>query len=200
RSARNPSPKLLILAAIPLAPAALAQQAASESGVSALQEVVVTAQKREEKLHDVPMGVSAVAMDDIDKQQLVDFADLEAKVPGLSVQLAAPGLERLTLRGENVGGIGSTVTTYIDETPFGSSNALANGSILAGDFDTWDLQRVEVLRGPQGTLYGAGSEGGLFKYVTNAPDPQRFASAVQVGDMDIAHGENAASAKGMVNV
>ena len=63
------------------------------------------------------------------------------------------------------------MTTYIDDTPFGSSNALANGFGFSGDFDTWDLQRVEVLRGPQGTLYGAGSEGGLLKYVTNPPDP-----------------------------
>ena len=102
---------------------------------------------------------------------LIDFADLETQVPGLSVELTAPGLDRLTIRGENVGGVGSTVTTYIDDVPFGSSNALANGDGLAGDFDTWDLQRVEVLRGPQGTLYGAGSEGGLLKYVTDPPDP-----------------------------
>lgn len=190
---------LLILAAV-AGPAALAQQAAADSGVSALQEVVVTAQKREEKLHDVPMGISAVVADDINTQQLVDFADLQSKVPGLSVQLSAPGLERLSIRGENVGSVGSTVTTYIDETPFGSSNALANGSVLAGDFDTWDLQRVEVLRGPQGTLYGAGSEGGLLKYVTNAPDPTKFAAALQLGDEEVSNGENAGSVKGMVNV
>src|SRR6185312_16653299 len=149
---------------------------------------------------DVPMGVSAVGSDDINKQQLVDFADLQSKVPGLSVQLNAPGLERLTIRGENVGSVGSTVTTYIDETPFGSSNALANGSILAGDFDTWDLQRIEVLRGPQGTLYGAGSEGGLLKYVTNAPDPTKFAAAAQVGGEDVTDGGAGGSGKGMLNM
>lgn len=201
RSPRISSLSVLILApAFADAPAFAADASVSDTGAAGLQEVVVTAQKREEKLHDVPMGVSAVGSDDINKQQLVDLADLEAKVPGLSVELSAPGLQRLTIRGENVGSIGSTVTTYIDETPFGSSNALANGSILAGDFDTWDLQRVEVLRGPQGTLYGAGSEGGLLKYVTNAPDPTQFSSALQVGDESLAHGENAASAKGMLNV
>jgi len=199
RSRRICTINLLILAAS-AGPVALADVAVSESGASSLQEVVVTAQKREEKLHDVPMGVSAVGGDAINKQQLVSLADLEAKVPGLAVQLTAPGLDRLTIRGENVGSVGSTVTTYIDETPFGSSNALANGSQLSGDFDTWDLQRVEVLRGPQGTLYGAGSEGGLLKYVTNPPDPTQFASALQVGDESIAHGENATSANGMINV
>jgi len=165
-----------------------------------LQEVVVTAQKREEKLHDVPMGVTAVTQDELARQQLVDLADLEPKVPGLSLTNIQPGQTRITLRGENAGGVGSTVTTYIDDTPFGSSNALANGFGFTGDFDTWDLQRVEVLRGPQGTLYGAGSEGGLLKYVTNAPDPSKFAAAAQVGGEDYAHGEGGGSGKGMVNL
>src|SRR5579862_331578 len=185
------------------APAARADQAASpesQSGASALQEIVVTAQKRVEKLHDVPMGITAVSSEDLQKQQLVSLDDLQAKVPGLSLTEIEPGTTRLTLRGQNVGGVGSTVTTYIDDTPFGSSNALANGFGFTGDFDTWDLQRVEVLRGPQGTLYGAGSEGGLLKYVTNPPDPTKFAAAVQVGGEDVAHGEAAGSGKGMLNL
>jgi iron complex outermembrane receptor protein len=172
----------------------------SGSGAGALQEVVVTAQKREEKLHDVPMGVTAITTEDLQKQQLVSLEDLQSKVPGLSLTQVQPGETRLTLRGQNVGGIGSTVTTYIDDTPFGSSNALANGFFFSGDFDTWDLQRVEVLRGPQGTLYGAGSEGGLLKYVTNPPDPTKFAAAVQAGGEDVAHGDAAGSGKAMINL
>jgi iron complex outermembrane recepter protein len=172
----------------------------SQASAGTLQEVVVTAQKREEKLHDVPMGVTAITADELQKQQLVSLDDLQSKVPGLSLTQVKPGETRLTLRGQNVGGIGSTVTTYIDDTPFGSSNALANGFFFTGDFDTWDLQRVEVLRGPQGTLYGAGSEGGLLKYVTNAPDPTKFAAAVQAGGEDVAHGEGAGSGKGMINL
>src|SRR5579864_1193788 len=182
---------------------ARADQAAapeSQSGASALQEIVVTAQKRVEKLHDVPMGVTAVSSEDLQKQQLVSLDDLQAKVPGLSLTESEPGTTRLTLRGQNVGGVGSTVTTYIDDTPFGSSNALANGFGFSGDFDTWDLQRVEVLRGPQGTLYGAGSEGGLLKYVTNAPDPTREAGAFEVGAEDVSHGDWGPLVKGMVNV
>ncbi len=80
------------------------------------------------------------------------------------------------------------------------ATALANGAIAAGDFDTWDLQRVEVLRGPQGTLYGAGSEGGLLKYVTNPPDPTKFAAAFELGDEDVAHGGDGTSYKAMVNL
>ena len=174
--------------------------AATSASAGTLQEVVVTAQKREEKLHDVPMGVTAITTEELQKQQLVSLEDLQSKVPGLSLVEVQPGQTRITLRGQNAGGVGSTVTTYIDDTPFGSSNALANGYGFSGDFDTWDLARVEVLRGPQGTLYGAGSEGGLLKYVTNAPDPTKFAAAAQVGGEDVAHGGSSGSGKGMINL
>lgn len=191
----------LVLAPLAAVPAAQADQAAeTQPTASALQEVVVTAQKRAEKLHDVPMGVSAVSSEQMDKQRLADFQDLQALVPGLSVQEIQPGFSRITLRGENVGGIGSTVTVYVDDTPVGSSNALADGATITGDFDTWDLQRVEVLRGPQGTLYGAGSEGGLLKYVTNPPDPTKEAAAFQVGYEAITHGGSDPLAKAMINV
>jgi outer membrane receptor protein involved in Fe transport len=202
KSVHVASPLLLALtSSLVVGRVARADDAATSVQTAAtLQEVVVTAQKRQEKLINVPMGVTAITSDSIQSMHLIDFSDLETQVPGLSVELTAPGLDRLTIRGENVGGVGSTVTTYIDDVPFGSSNALANGSIAAGDFDTWDLQRVEVLRGPQGTLYGAGSEGGLLKYVTNPPDPSRFASAFELGDEDVAHGGDGLSYKAMVNL
>ncbi|HWZ62554.1 MAG TPA: TonB-dependent receptor [Steroidobacteraceae bacterium] len=177
-----------------------AQSSTPATSAQTLQEVVVTAQKRTERLHDVPMGVTAITTDQMDKLRLTDFQDLQALVPGLSVQESQPGVSRITLRGENVGGIGSTVTVYVDDTPVGSSNALADGAIITGDFDTFDLQRVEVLRGPQGTLYGAGSEGGLIKYVTNPPDPTRAAAAFDIGYEDIAHGGSDPLLKGMINM
>jgi iron complex outermembrane recepter protein len=190
----------LLLSLYTAPPARADQASATSASASTLQEVVVTAQKREEKLHDVPMGVTAVTSEELQRQQLISLEDLQYKVPGLSLTDIQPGLTRVTLRGQNVGGVGSTVTTYVDDTPFGSSNALANGFAFTGDFDTWDLERVEVLRGPQGTLYGAGSEGGLLKYVTNSPDPTKFAAAVQGGGENVAHGETGGSGKGMVNV
>ncbi len=201
RSPRLSSLVPLVLAPLATVPAAQADQAAeTQPTASALQEIVVTAQKRTEKLHDVPMGVTAVTTDQLDKLRVTDFQDLQAMVPALSVQEVQPGFTRLTLRGENVGGIGSTVTVYVDDTPVGSSNALADGADVTGDFDTWDLQRVEVLRGPQGTLYGAGSEGGLLKYVTNPPDPTHAASAWDIGYEDVAHGGGDPLVKGMINM
>jgi outer membrane receptor protein involved in Fe transport len=198
-----PSLSLVVVAsgfaAVPFARAADVSSG-DQTSAGVLQEVVVTAQKREEKLHDVPMGITAITPDELQKEQLTSLEDLVAKVPGLSLTDVRPGNTRITLRGQNVGGVGSTVTTYIDDTPFGSSNALADGFGLTGDFDTWDLQRIEVLRGPQGTLYGAGSEGGLLKYVTNPPDPTKFAAAVQAGGEDVSQGETVGSGKGMINV
>jgi iron complex outermembrane recepter protein len=201
RSHTPPLSLVVLVSGISAAQIAQADEASATQGsASTLQEVVVTAQKREERLHDVPMGVTAITGEQLQNQQLVNLEDLQSKVPGLSLTNVQPGITRLTLRGQNVGGDGSTVTTYINDTPFGSSNALANGFGFTGDFDTWDLERIEVLRGPQGTLYGAGSEGGLLKYVTNPPDPTKFAAAAQVGGEDVAHGEAGGSGKGMINL
>ena len=88
----------------------------------------------------------------------------------------------------------------LDETPYGSSNALANGTDTAPNLDTFDMQRVEVLRGPQGTIYGEGAEGGLIKFVTNAPDTSDFGAAFEAGVTNMAHGGWGNSFRGMVNI
>lgn len=188
------------LAATAAAGQAAAQAALQASSPQTVQEVVVTANKRAEKLHDVAMGVTALGGNKLDAEQSVSFLDYAPLIPSLSIQSDAPGVTRLTLRGENTGGVGSTTAVYIDDAPFGSSNALANGSITTGDFDTWDLQRVEVLRGPQGTLYGASTEGGLIKFVQNAPNPSRFEAAGEAGLEGVEHGQTVGDFKAMVNL
>ena len=137
------------------------------------QDVIVTAQKREQNLIDVAQSISVISGATLETQQATSFQDYLNNVPGLQLDQSTPGAGRLVLRGLNTGGVASTVAVYVDETPFGSSSALANGGVLAGDFDTFDIARIEVLRGPQGTLYGASSLGGLLKFVTNAPDPTK---------------------------
>jgi outer membrane receptor protein involved in Fe transport len=166
----------------------------------ALTTIIVTAEKKEESLKDVPMSVTAVTGNTLDKLQARDFSDYAALVPGLSLVSSQPGLTTLTLRGQNAGGVGSTVAVYLDESPFGSSSALLNGTILSGDFDTWDLQRIEVLRGPQGTLYGANSEGGLLKFVTNPPVLGSLSGAAEVTGQTVAHGGNGGDIRGVVNL
>ncbi|HWA30949.1 MAG TPA: TonB-dependent receptor, partial [Rhizomicrobium sp.] len=165
-----------------------------------IEEVVVTASKRPEALKNVPMSVTVVGADELNKLNARGVEDLLATVPGFSVTESNPTHPDLVLRGINSGGVGTTVGSYIDETPFGSSTALANGAILSPNLDTYDMARVEVLRGPQGTLYGASAEGGLIKYVTNAPDPSGFDASAEVGGFDLDHGGTGGSARGMVNV
>jgi iron complex outermembrane recepter protein len=200
----NSTIKLAVLASLGtaagfLSPQSRAATAAAPADSDALATIVVTAEKREEPLKDVPMSITALGGNALDKLQYRDFGDYAAMVPGLSLVTSQPGLTRLTLRGQNAGGVGSTVAVYLDESPFGSSSALLNGSIISGDFDTWDLQRIEVLRGPQGTLYGASSEGGLLKFVTNAPELGKFSGAAEVTG-DIVGGSAGGDVRGMVNL
>ena len=139
--------------------------AADDTGV--MGEVVVTAQKRAEPLAEIPMSVSVIGGETLERQRADNFQDLVALVPGFSINSNTRGVSRITLRGINTGGVASTIGVYVDDVPFGSSTGLANGAILSGDFDTFDMNRIEVLRGPQGTLYGASSLGGVIKYVAN---------------------------------
>lgn len=163
-------------------------------------EIVVTAQKRVEALADVPQSVSVVSGDTLDLLQADNLQDYLALVPGLSLTGETRGVSRITLRGINTGGVASTVGVYVDDVPFGSSSGLANGAILAGDFDTFDVARIEVLRGPQGTLYGASSLGGVLKFVTAAPNPKKFEGRAQVSLEDVSGGGFGYAATAMVNV
>lgn len=184
------------------APVAAAQDPADEDEAETqlMEEVIVTAQKRSETLADIPMSVTVLSGDMLERQQVYNFQDLVALVPGFSITGDTPGVTRITLRGINTGGVASTVGVYVGDVPFGSSSGLANGAILSGDFDTFDLARVEVLRGPQGTLYGASSLGGVLKYVPNAPSTEAFEAKFQGSVEDVEGGDLGYALTGVVNV
>ena len=165
-----------------------------------IEEVIVTAQKRAEALIDVPQSVSVVDGAVLERQQASSFQDYLKLVPGLQLSQTTPGVGRLVMRGINTGGVASTVAVYVDETPFGSSSGLVNGAVLAGDFDTFDMARIEVLRGPQGTLYGASSLGGVLKFAPNAPQTDKTEARVRVSAESVADGEMGYSGTGMVNL
>src|ERR1700723_959604 len=173
---------------------------AAESSPGALDLIVVTASKRDEKLHDVAMSVTAIGADQLTLRQETGFLDWAAQVPGLSLQTSDPAFSRLIIRGENVGSVGAQVATTVDDIPFFMSGAKADGAFFSANVDTYDLQRIEVLRGPQGTLYGAAAEGGIIKYVTNLPNLNKFEGAVSVGGETVDGGSNAGNVKGMINV
>jgi len=180
-------------------PSALAQQAPANDQ-PALEEVIVTAQKRAESILNVPQSVTVVSSEVLTRNQAYNLQDYLALIPGLSLTGDTPGQSRISLRGVNSDGVASTVAVYVDDVPFGSSSGLANGAILAGDFDTTDVERLEVLRGPQGTLYGASSLGGVLKFVTKAPQTDAFDSFINAGAEALHGGAPGYNTTAMVNI
>lgn len=164
------------------------------------EQIVITAQKRKEAILKIPQSVTVVGGDTLERQNARSFQDYLSEIPGLSLEQAQPGVGRLVLRGVNTGGVSSTVAVYVDETPFGSSTGLVNGAVLAGDIDTFDLARIEVLRGPQGTLYGASSLGGVLKFVTNAPKIGELSARARGGLEFVDGGGTGYNLNGVINV
>ncbi|HEY3812752.1 MAG TPA: TonB-dependent receptor [Caulobacteraceae bacterium] len=189
---------LASVSALALAAPAFAADA-PPSKANTVQEVIVTAEKRPEAVKDVPLSITAVPQAQLEKLQAQDFADYVKLVPGLNIEGDSPGTIRLTLRGLNAGGVASTVAVYVDETPIGSSSGLVDGAVVAANYDPYDMNRIEVLRGPQGTLYGSNTEGGLLKFVTNAP-VNHYEAAIEAGADTVSHGSTGWDVKGMVNI
>jgi iron complex outermembrane receptor protein len=146
-----------------------------------LEEVVVTAQKRSERLLEVAAPVTALTNATLERTQAVRLDDYAALAPGLNLFGTREGDAQLVVRGITTGSSNSTTTaTYIDDSPYGSSTTHALGGSMALDLDPGSLQRIEVLRGPQGTLYGASALGGIVKYVTVPPSLTEFGGRVEL--------------------
>src|SRR5690606_21549259 len=161
------SPLLLAIAATLAAVPALAQEAPAgdasvQSDATTLDAVLVTANKRVENVREVGASISVIGERQLENIGAVSLSDYAAFIPGLQVQNdGTPGLTRVSLRGVAALSSGATVATYIDEVPVGSSGIYQGASTLMLDLLPYDISRIEVLRGPQGTLYGAGAIGGL---------------------------------------
>jgi len=192
--------KKRLLAAGSVAALAIVMPAHADDATGDEQDIVVTAQKREQRLIDVPQSVSVVSGDALENVQATNFSDYLKLVPGLQLNQTTAGFGRLVLRGVNTGGVASTVAVYQDETTFGSSSGLVNGAILAGDFDTFDIERIEVLRGPQGTIYGASSMGGVLKYVTRKPDTSGFEARARGSIETVKGGDESYLGSAVVNM
>jgi iron complex outermembrane receptor protein len=167
-----------------------------------LAEVVVTAQKREERVQDVPVPVTVLNADSLAANDQFRLQDYYSSVPGLNIQFSSSaGAPTLSIRGITTGGQGNpSVGITVDDVPYGSSTYIGGG-YLTPDIDPSDLQRIEVLRGPQGTLYGASSIGGLVKYVTVDPSTDALTGRIESGIDDVYNGaEPGYSARGAVNV
>jgi iron complex outermembrane recepter protein len=153
-----------------------------------LQEIIVTAEKRESTVQNTPISMTALSGDLMQQQGITDLTGIVQEVPGISMRTAGPGQTELEMRGlSSSGGSSPTVGFYLDDYPLTPPAAALNGKVVI-DPDLFDLNRVEVLRGPQGTLYGSGSMGGTIKLVTNAPKLNDLEGSVEAIASDTDHG------------
>lgn len=185
----------IALAAALCAGPAFAQDEAADGGET--REIIVTAQKREQALTDVPLAIQAISGEQLEEQGAKELNDLIESIPGASsVSRTAPGFETIQIRGIASGTTGdATVGYYVDDVPFSVPNLQ-----LAPPARLFDLQRVEVLRGPQGTLYGQGAMGGTIRMITASPDYDDVIGRMQIEGSTTAGGEGSFALDGVVNV
>ncbi len=163
--------------------ATLAQQDAVAEGQ--LEEIVVTAQKREQRLQDVPLSVSAISGDEMDREGARDFHDILLSIPGVSYSSTEPGQSRYSIRGISTAASSPTVGVYLDDV---SLVTISTNFAGAADPVLFDLDRVEVLKGPQGTLYGGSAMGGAIKYVSRQPALDQMSISAEGGVADTDRG------------
>jgi iron complex outermembrane recepter protein len=169
----------LLCAAANPASAQSAAQSTPQPKETGLEEIVVTAEKRDSTVQKTPISMTAISEAEMQARGLEDFRSIAQETPGISMKTSGPGQTEFEMRGlDATGGFSPTVGFYIDDAPLTAPAQAAQGKVVV-DPDLYDLNRVEVLRGPQGTLYGAGSMGGTIKLVTNAPQLNTFSVSAQ---------------------
>lgn len=161
-----------------------------------LDGIVVTARKREQSLLEVPLPVTAIEVDKLRQQNLLKIEDFAHRVPGLRV--TGRFMREVSLRGVATLAGNPTTAVTVDDVPFSPSMGAAQGTFP--DFDPGELARIEVLRGPQGSLYGASAMGGLIKYVTLDPDAQQFSGRLEGGVSQVDDGGSGFSLRGSANI
>jgi len=159
------------------APASAAdEQAAPATAGMKTELVTVSATRRREPVRDVPLRVETLSAETLERSGAASLTDYVGALPGVHVSSdGGPGRGQVEIRGVGVGSLSApTVGIYVDDVAYGSSTSFVGEAVAALDLSLLDLHHVELLRGPQGTLYGAGAMGGLLKYVTNDPDASGF--------------------------
>ena len=161
--------------------------------------VIVTATKRASTVQDVPFSINAQTQEDIQRANASTIEDISRNVAGLAVQNLGPGQSQVSVRGVSAGqivrdqpGVKEQVGVYLDES-------VVSLSLFTPDFDLFDLNRVETLRGPQGTLFGSGSVGGTVRYITNQPKLGKMEGLAEANVNHVADGEFGGHLKGAIN-
>lgn len=191
----------LITTGMPLAAAvaSFSPAMAQERSQGILESVIVTAQKRTENLQEVPLSIQAFSTETLEQLHIVDFDDYVKHLPSVSYQTIAPGFAQVYMRGVASGGDGNhsgslpSVGIYLDEQPI----TTIQGAL---DVHLYDVARVEALAGPQGTLYGASSQAGTLRIITNKPDSTGFSAGYDLEGSTVTDGGDGYLAQGFVNV
>jgi outer membrane receptor protein involved in Fe transport len=180
-----------------IAISAIAAFAASASAQAQIEEIIVTATKRAESLQDVAQSIKAFSTDDIRDQGLVGIGDYAKKIPALSFASREPGGLSVVFRGVSVSGLafGETPSSsiYLDEQPITASGRNVNPRLI-------DIERLEALSGPQGTLFGDSSQSGALRIITNKPDPDGHEAWVEATANTVKEGDAGYDLSGMVNI
>ncbi len=180
-------------------PAVPANQAPAKANASDQTEIIITATKREENLQNVPISVQAIGTKRLDQLNISNFEEYTKQLPSVSYQTAAPGFTIVYMRGVATGGDGNhtgslpSVGSYLDEQPI---------TTIGGTLDVhiYDIARIESLAGPQGTLYGASSEAGTIRIITNKPELGITTGRVDGELNTVAHGGVGGNLEGMINL
>ncbi len=189
-----------------LSPIALAMIATGFSALptlaeeeSSIETIMVTAQKRTERLQDVPISITNISADQIDKLGVNDFSQFAAAIPGLTMAKTGVGGARYFIRGVGQVTVNQSPTTgvYLDETPLQIRTSFGVAQV---DPQLFDVQSVEVLRGPQGALFGSSSTGGAIRIKTNRADLDHFDANVGMTVSTTENGENNNTVTSMVNI
>src|SRR5690349_18417592 len=172
--------------------------AAADAGSGALQEVVVTARKREENLQDVPISIDVFTQKDLKNLGIVSLDDYAQKVPSISYISTGPGTQLFVMRGVSDGSNPTYANT--SSTGFFVDDLSMSDYGAQPDLHLYDIERIEILNGPQGTTFGAGAMSGAIRYITNKPDLHAFSAGVDVTAGSIDGGRTNQTYEGFVNI
>ena len=189
---------LAVAAALAVAPSRAPAAAPADSSTGALQEIVVTARKREENLQDVPLSIDVFTKKDLQNLGITNLDDYAEKVPSISFISIGPGTQLFVMRGVSDGSNPNYANT--SSTGFFVDDMSMSASGAQPDLHLYDIERIEILNGPQGTTFGAGAMSGAIRYITNRPDVNAFSAGVDFDGGKIQGGQNNWTYEGFVNL
>jgi outer membrane receptor protein involved in Fe transport len=165
-----------------------------------VEQIIVTATKRAESIGDIPFSINAQTQKDFERSGASNLEDIARNVASVAIQNLGPGQSQVSMRGVSAGqivrdqpGVKEQVGVYLDES-------VISLSLFTPDLDLFDLNRIETLRGPQGTLFGSGSIGGTLRYITNQPELDTFEGKFEANLNSVSDGGTGGNVKGMVNL